>query len=274
MATTLGQITTTKLVIYSRTVYFFGEIRHNKVIFLVVGGVQNMAKEDYREKVEEHRQEIDLHNESGSKVSRVSRHRKKSAKKQSNPMMTILTVVLIFIPLTILGYVWLIYEPSTSAKESASGGEENLVEIQKQNPQTPASINSDEDKKDTDEDQATEKAKVDDEKVEKERLAAEEAKKAEEKLAKARAEKDAAEAKKAEEAQKVAAKKAKELEEKKKAAAKAEQKTHTVSSSDNLYRIALKYYGNGSPAYIEKIKAANNLSSDSITAGQVLVIVP
>ncbi|WP_336046478.1 LysM peptidoglycan-binding domain-containing protein [Solibacillus ferritrahens] len=236
-----------------------------------------MAKEDYREKVEEHRQEIDLHNESGSKASRVSRHGKKSAKKQSNPMMTVLTVVLIFIPLTILGYVWLLYEPSTSAKEGASGGgQENLVEIQKQNPQTPASISSDDDKEETDTEKASENAKVDDEKAEKESLAAEEAKKAEEKLAKAKAEKDTAEAKKAEEAQKVAAAKAKELEEKKKAqeAAKAEQKTHTVSSSDNLYRIALKYYGNGSPAYIEKIKAANNLSSDSISAGQVLVIVP
>lgn len=238
-----------------------------------------MAKEDYREKVEEHRQEIDLHNESGSTASRVSRHRKKSVKKQSNPMMTVLTIVLIFIPLTILGYVWLFYEPNTSAKESASGGgQESLVEIQKQNPQAPASINSDddEDKEETNDEKATDNAKVDDEKAEKERLAAEEAKKAEEKLAKARAEKDAAEAKKAEEAQKVAAAKAKELEKKKKAqeAAKAEQKTHTVSSSDNLYRIALKYYGNGSSAYIEKIKAANNLSSDSITAGQVLVIVP
>ena len=103
---------------------------------------------------------------------------------------------------------------------------------------------------------------------EKQRLAAEEAKKAE----------DAknAEEKKIQEAQKVAAQKAKELEEKKKAeqASKGEQKTHTVQSTDNLYRIALKYYGSGSPANIEKIKAANNLSSDSISAGQVLVIAP
>ena len=277
MATALRQITSTKLVIYSRTVAFFGEIRHNKVIFLVVGGVQNMAKEDYREKVEEHRQEIDLHNESGSKASRVSRHGKKSAKKQSNPMMTVLTVVLIFIPLAILGYVWLIYEPSTSAKESGScGGQENLVEIQKQNPQVPASITSDEDKEESSDEKVSENVKSDEEKAEKKELAEKVLEKIKAKLAKAKAEKDTAEAKKAEEAQKVAAAKAKELEEKKKAqeAAKAEQKTHTVSSSDNLYRIALKYYGNGSPAYIEKIKAANNLSSDSISAGQVLVIVP
>lgn len=39
-----------------------------------------MTKEDYREKVEEHRQEIDLHNESGTKMSRTSRHQKKVRK--------------------------------------------------------------------------------------------------------------------------------------------------------------------------------------------------
>lgn len=114
-------------------------------------------------------------------------------------------------------------------------------------------------------------------KAEKEKLAAEEAKKAEARIAKEKAAKEAEEIKKAEEAQKVAAAKAKEQEAKKKAAqeaAKAQQKTHTVQSTDNLYRIALKYYGNGSPEYVNKIKAANNLSSDSIATGQVLVIVP
>lgn len=114
-------------------------------------------------------------------------------------------------------------------------------------------------------------------KAEKEKLAAEEAKKAEAQIAKEKAEKEAAEIKKAEEAQKVAAAKAKEQEAQKKAAqeaAKAQQKTHTVQSTDNLYRIALKYYGNGSPEYVNKIKAANNLSTDSISTGQVLVIVP
>ncbi|MGN7476501.1 LysM peptidoglycan-binding domain-containing protein [Solibacillus silvestris] len=234
-----------------------------------------MTKEDYREKVEEHRQEIDLHNESGSKISRVSRHRKKGAKKQSSPIMTILTIVLIFIPLSILGYVWLIYEPSTSASEKENVEEQDglVVEIQKQDPEASGSAGDDDDKEGTnDENKASDNSAKADEKAEKERLAAEEAKKAEQKTK----QKEAEEAKKAEEAQKVAAAKAKELEEQKKAqeAAKAQQKTHTVQSTDNLYRIALKYYGNGSPAYIEKIKSANNLSSDSISAGQVLVIVP
>lgn len=238
-----------------------------------------MTKEDYREKVEEHRQEIDLHNESGTKMSRVSRHRKKSGKKQTNPIMTVLTVVLIFIPLVILAYVWLIYEPNTSASENVNADKKDdlVVEIQKQDPKTqPSATNDDEEKEEKKDDNTAEvdEAKA---KAEKEKLAAEEAKKAEARIAKEKAAKEAEEIKKAEEAQKVAAAKAKEQEAKKKAAqeaAKAQQKTHTVQSTDNLYRIALKYYGNGSPEYVNKIKAANNLSSDSIATGQVLVIVP
>lgn len=238
-----------------------------------------MTKEDYREKVEEHRQEIDLHNESGAKMSRVSRHRKKNGKKQTNPIMTALTVVLIFIPLVILAYVWLIYEPNTSASENVNVDKKDdlVVEIQKQDPKTqPSATIDDEEKEETNDDNTAEvdEAKA---KAEKEKIAAEEAKKTEARIAKEKAEKEAAEIKKAEEAQKVAAAKAKEQEAKKKAAqeaAKAQKKTHTVQSTDNLYRIALKYYGNGSPEYVNKIKAANNLSSDSISTGQVLVIVP
>ncbi|AMO84945.1 Elastin-binding protein ebpS [Solibacillus isronensis B3W22] len=235
-----------------------------------------MTKEDYREKVEEHRQEIDLHNESGTKMSRVSRHRKKSGKKQTNPIMTVLTVVLIFIPLVILAYVWLIYEPNTSASENVNADKKDdlVVEIQKQDPKTHSSATNDDEEKKDDNTAEVDEAKV---KAEKEKLAAEEAKKAEARIAKEKAAKEAEEIKKAEEAQKVAAAKAKEQEAKKKAAqeaAKSQQKTHTVQSTDNLYRIALKYYGNGSAEYVNKIKAANNLSSDSIATGQVLVIVP
>ncbi|WP_341322985.1 LysM peptidoglycan-binding domain-containing protein [Solibacillus sp. FSL H8-0523] len=231
-----------------------------------------MTKEDYREKVEEHRQEIDLHNESGSKLSRASRHQKKGKKKQSNPVMKLLVFILIFIPLSILGYVWLFYEPSASEAGKVAVEDKKddvVVEIVKQDSDSAkAAAEDNEDKDEKPDAEAVNKSEA-----EKQRLAAEEAKIAEQKLAK---DKDVAEAKKAEEAQKVAAKKAKELEEKKKAeaAASAEQKTHTVQSTDNLYRIAIKYYGDGSPASIAKIKAANNLGSDSISTGQVLIITP
>lgn len=47
-------------------------------------------------------------------------------------------------------------------------------------------------------------------------------------------------------------------------------KEHTVGSSENLYRISLKYYGNGDG--VAKIKSANGLSSNEIRVGQKLVI--
>lgn len=230
-----------------------------------------MTKEDYREKVEEHRQEIDLHNESGAKISRVARNRKGNAKKQKNPLMKILVVVFIFIPLSILGYVLFIFDPGTKANDTTKANDnDQLVEIQKQDPNESKVVDSD--------NEADEKNDAQADAAEKERLAAEKAKAAE-----AQKLEDEKKAKEAEEAQKVAAQKAKELEAKKKveaerAKAEAEKAntartTHTVQSTDNLYRIALKYYGDGSPANIEKIKAANNLTSDSISAGQVLVII-
>ncbi|MEG0471318.1 MAG: LysM peptidoglycan-binding domain-containing protein [Solibacillus sp.] len=223
--------------------------------------IATVTNEDYREKVEEHRQEIDLHNEETSKVSRVKRHRKPGSKKQKNPIMTVLVVIFILFPLSMLGYVWLFYEPEAKAPEKdVVKDEPNEVIIQKNDPEKTPIVDLDEpEEKDDDKNQeAAELAKA---AQEKQRLAAEEAKKAEQKkLADEQA----------------AAQKAKEQEEKKKAQQQvnAQGKTHTVSSTDNLYQIAIKYYGNGSPANIEKIKRANNLSSDNISTGQVLVIAP
>lgn len=126
--------------------------------------------------------------------------------------MTLLVVVLIFIPLSILGYVWFVYEPSASKPEEVDANEKNddvVVEFVKpdQDSTKGAADDKDEEEKVDDvKDKSTDADKNAD--LEKERLAAEAAKKAEEK--------EAEEAKKAEEAQKVAAQKAKELEEKKK----------------------------------------------------------
>ncbi|REB09879.1 LysM peptidoglycan-binding domain-containing protein [Sporosarcina sp. BI001-red] len=47
-------------------------------------------------------------------------------------------------------------------------------------------------------------------------------------------------------------------------------KSHTVQPNETLYRISVNYYGSGSG--VEKIKAANGLSSNSISVGQTLVI--
>ena len=56
----------------------------------------------------------------------------------------------------------------------------------------------------------------------------------------------------------------------KKPESKPVSKTHTVGGNENLYRISLKYYGNGGG--VDKIKSANGLSSNEIRVGQRLVI--
>lgn len=48
------------------------------------------------------------------------------------------------------------------------------------------------------------------------------------------------------------------------------ERTHVVQPGENLYRIALKYFPSGNG--VELIKSANNLPSDSISSGQTLII--
>lgn len=48
--------------------------------------------------------------------------------------------------------------------------------------------------------------------------------------------------------------------------------THVVSAGDNVYRIAMRYYGSGSAENVSKILEANGVSADSLSVGQELVI--
>jgi len=80
-----------------------------------------MSKEDYRDKIEEHRQSINIE-KPNSRQSR-SRIAKTKNPKRRDPLMTILTVIFIFIPLVILVYVWGFYSPTTPSQ--AQGNEES-----------------------------------------------------------------------------------------------------------------------------------------------------
>ena len=46
------------------------------------------------------------------------------------------------------------------------------------------------------------------------------------------------------------------------------QQTHVVSGNENLYRIAIQYYGEGTVENVNKLKQANGLSSNNISNGQ------
>lgn len=47
---------------------------------------------------------------------------------------------------------------------------------------------------------------------------------------------------------------------------------HVVTGEDNLYRIAIQYYGDGSAANVQRIRDANGISGDSLSLGQELII--
>lgn len=48
--------------------------------------------------------------------------------------------------------------------------------------------------------------------------------------------------------------------------------SHTVTTEDNLYRIAIQYYGDGSSENVQRIREANGISENEISVGQTLII--
>lgn len=107
-------------------IYNFVKFRHNMIE--IVSEVVTMNKEDYREKIEEHRQSIKIEQpNSRQSRSRVAQNKKP---KRRDHLMTILAVIFIFIPLVILVYVWGFYSPT--APGQAQGNEESL-EYEKNN---------------------------------------------------------------------------------------------------------------------------------------------
>jgi len=219
-----------------------------------------MSNGDYREKIEEHRQSIELEEQQSSRMSRSRQVKKKKKKPRKNPLLNILLVILLGIPFTLLIYVSFFYDPTADSDMAEVDKNENgsIVEVQKNNTVSAASgkENSEPEIEETKTDeQATTNEKVSEDKK------AEEAKQSEVEAAK-----------KAEEAkQKEQEKLAKQEEEQKqKEQQTAAGTTHTVQPNENLFRIALKYYNDASG--VDKIKEANNLSSNSISVGQTLII--
>ena len=214
-----------------------------------------MAKKDYREKIEEDRQQIEVESE----LSRLSRSKHK-AKKRKSPLISILLVTFILIPLSLLVYVKFFYEPTPALKQEAVDNEKVQMETN----------NAAKKQQEKEDQEAAEKQAAEKEKQEQEaKLAADE---------KAKKEAELAAAKKAEE--EAAAKKAAEQKAAQEAAAKQQQqqqqlqqpssKSHTVQPGDTLYSIAMKYYGD--PNAVEKIRVANGLGTDSISTGRTLVL--
>lgn len=202
-----------------------------------------MSNEDYREKIEEHRQLIEFEEQQNSRMSRSRRSVKK--KKRKNPLMTILLFLLLGIPIMILVYVSFFYNPNEP--EVAENKEDGtVVELQTNNIVSANSKEKDEAVIDSD-------VEAEDKEITEE-----------EKTVQAETQTDAKDANKEQDNQQQQSEQEQQQEQ------QANGQVHTVQPNENLFRIALKYYNDASG--VEKIKAANNLNSDSISVGQSLII--
>ncbi len=217
-----------------------------------------MKNDDYKTEFEEHRKEIGL--DEGHDVSKLpSRselHRKgrKPKKKSSHTMINIILGLFTLIPVLILVYIISdFYTPGD--RTSAKGGDTGtLFEMNSEKPDENSAV-----------------ADKDDEKIatnkEDEKSAGKTETKVEEKpVSKPVVNVNPTPEKKPEVKVEPKPEKKPEVKPEPKPVAK----THTVGSNENLYRISLKYYGNGEG--VDKIKSANGLSSNEIRVGQTLVI--
>ncbi|WP_413365929.1 LysM peptidoglycan-binding domain-containing protein [Lysinibacillus sp. 3P01SB] len=220
-----------------------------------------MAKEDYREKIEEDRQEIEME----GFQSRASRSKQKG-KKRKNPLISSLLVIFIFIPSLVLLYVNFLYEPDSPVETVEQNNE--VVQVEKNDTTAKAAVVEDDEEEKDEKDTSSDTVDISDEKQKElaaaQAAAAAEASKAAEQKAKEEAAKKAAEQKAKEEAAKKAA------EQKAKEEAAKPKRTHTVKSNETLYRIAMNYYND--PSAVEKIKQANGMASESIQVGQTLIL--
>lgn len=217
-----------------------------------------MKNDDYKTEFEEHRKEISLDEglDDGKLPSRTDLHRKgrKPRKKSSHTMINIILGLFTLIPVVILVYIISdFYTPGD--RTSAKGGETGtLFEM---NSETSDEKNAVADK--GEEKKATNK---DDEKT-----AVQSENEKETKVEEKPVSKPVVNVNPVPEKKPVVKAEPKPD---KKPVEKPASKSHTVASNENLYRISLKYYGNGSG--VAKIKSANGLSSDEISVGQTLVI--
>lgn len=195
-----------------------------------------MANNDYQKKLEEHRKPI----EEPVVMSRQSRHKKKVKKPVTkaprNWFLPTLFTIGIILPIFLLAYAYFFYEPM--ANESPENQQVVQLDIQ---PVTPPEDEEEEENETVEEEPVEEVEEEPAEEVVEEEPVEEEPEVTE----------PVEEPSEPEEPQQ-------------------STKTHTVQPNETLYRIAMNYYND--PKAVDKIRAANNLSSNEIRVGQVLVL--
>ena len=217
-----------------------------------------MSKEkDYLDKIEVHRQEVELDEVSRRRTR--TRSSRKQNKAQKSPIMKTLVVIFIFIPLGLLGYVWLFYEPEVEKATPAT--DNSIVHIEKNN--TPAASSNMEEKDEDEKDKNNEGQDSSNNSSNGSSNEVEVNEEEEQAIAKAAAE--------AENKLKEQQQQQKEDEEANEQSSNTSNgKTHVVGANDTLFSIAMKYYKD--PTKVDAIKKANNLSTDSIPLGKALIL--
>jgi colicin import membrane protein len=201
-----------------------------------------MNKEDYKNNIEEHRKPITLDEEerTNSRISRRSPNKSvKQVKMKKNPLLPILFAVFILIPVGFLFYIQVFYEPKQN--ETAVLDTDEFEFKQNEEDRVNTEIANEVDDKDTEANTS-----VDDE----EGSSNDDETNVPEEESPTPVEETPVEETDKEEA--------------------TSNETHTVKSDETLYRIAMNYYN--TPDAVQKIKDANGLTSDSISAGQVLIL--
>lgn len=244
-----------------------------------------MSQNDYKERVEAHRQSIQVEgNGTSEKPTRMSRKQQREAKgggkppkkNKNNSLLTVLAVVFVMIPAAILIYTFVI-KSDTPTKEAPKAAGTEHVEIE-------TNQNDEKDTKDTKETQTKDSTAKADDVTKEEKQAAkekEQQKLAKEKAAKEKAAKQKAEQEKAEQ-EKRAAEKKKEEEEKKQPVETVKPSSaytaaiqggylHNAVEGDTIQSISIKYYG--SEAYVNQIKQLNGITADRVPAGTKVALI-
>lgn len=248
-----------------------------------------MSQNDYKERVEAHRQSIQVEgNGTSEKPTRMSRKQQREAKgggkppkkNKNNSLLTVLAVVFVMIPAAILIYTFVI-KSDTPTKEAPKAAGTEHVEIE-------TNQNDEKDTKETQKKETQTKdstAKADDVTKEEKQAAKEkeQQKLAEEKAAKEKEAKQKAEQEKVEQEKRAAEKKKEEEEKKKKQPVETVKPSsaytaaiqggylHNAVEGDTIQSISIKYYG--SEAYVNQIKQLNGITADRVPAGTKVALI-
>jgi LysM repeat protein len=212
-----------------------------------------MNKDDYQNKIEEYRKPIQINGEESKPNTRTSRRSStpppKKTKQRRNLLLPILFFFFILIPVSFLIYVFAFYQPNAnettvydnSEVQYEQNDEDTTTEKDGENTATDSEENTDTEipveSAEPEEQPDVEETPVEEEPVEEAPVEVQ----PEEQPIEEPTEPEPSSG-----------------------------KTHVVQPGETLYRIAMNYYN--SPDAVEKIKAANGLSSNEISSGQTLVL--